>query len=1088
MTLAGRIRATACTLALITLAACGGGGDDGGTAPPPPATGIGAAGGTVASGDAKVVIPAGALTTNVDVAVAKTSAGAPALPSGVTSVGDTFAFTPHGTTFAKPVTITIPFDASKVPAGSTLVVYKTNAANTGWDVMHGATLSGNTISVNVTGFSTTFAALQPPEGFPDLTEKQWTFVKDDYLGPGETPFDTGTQTGGRLDRAHSVGADYAVPPAGQEDPKAHLEVFSNESGKSFFTQAQSPRTLPGDAERLNAARTKLVQTYTFMVQDPKATLDFVITHAVVEIFDGGGNPPSHFACPQAYPSATEEQFIDKCGANMNWAENFMEVSARKVGAATPFFEKQGSMIAFGAAGHQDFSTNVAEDVDLFANAGFVTETSDARYIKVTLGGEGDVHFPTHIPLSTLQPGDLINVTVDMYSYARNLTQGESFSSAMLRDPVSFDDGPTLQFTGLEQLPVNHDAVPAAVAVACAIPDAEAGQFEFSEASYEAPEAPEGVEVVVRRTGGKHGEVLFLLESTDGSAQAGADFEAQHRIIRFGDGEGGSKIVTIPFTQDKTEELNESFTLKLTQFAGCATPGAHATTTVDILDDDRFIAPPSTFHVSGTISGLAGSGLVLVNQLRGIPLPASGTTFTFPEELSDGSIYRIAVQTQPANPLQACTVANGDGTIHGANATNVAVTCVTPPSPGSLDVEFGDHGRVATNVGFASALLGGRVGLALQADGKILLVGGLKLLRLNADGTMDTTFGSAGVVPVVFNGQTLDTAMDVAVQASGKIVVAGTTSATAVGSDDFALTRFNADGTLDTTFGTAGHVTTDFFGSTDQVRRMKLQPDGRIVVIGRAAHILSPTSGTFEFAIVRYSVDGATEPGFGGGGKSTNTPGGVITEPLGLAIDSVGKIVTCGRSAIDGGTEPDSGFVKYLANGVADTGFGTGGNGALLTALGNDDSCVDVVTAENDDIVGAISLDVSPGIGGLNHGFGLVRMNANGIPAPGAPQIIATLTTQSDRPSAMLRQADGKFVLVGQSGALSTNPDIAVVRFREDGLALDPSFGTDGKFTLDFFGGTDVATAVAQQPDGKLVVAGVVRNGSIRMFGVTRLSP
>ena len=131
-------------------------------------------------------------------------------------------------------------------------------------------------------------------------------------------------------------------------------------------------------------------------------------------------------------------------------------------------------------------------------------------------------------------------------------------------------------------------------------------------------------------------------------------------------------------------------------------------------------------------------------------------------------------------------------------------------------------------------------MALQSDEKILLVGGLKLLRLNVDGTMDTTFGTAGVVNVVFDNGVLDTAMDVAVQADGKIVVAGTgsTSTVVVGSDNFALTRFNPDGSLDTTFGNGGHVTTDFFGSTDQVRRMGLQPDGKILVVGFAVQPIS----------------------------------------------------------------------------------------------------------------------------------------------------------------------------------------------------------------------------------------------------------
>src|SRR3982751_1100375 len=98
-----RMTFSAGIVACLTLVGCGGSNGDGGggTAPPPP-SGIGTAGGTVmeASG-AKVVIPSGALSTNTDIKVTQTATGAPALPAGVTALGDIYAFTPHGTSFAK---------------------------------------------------------------------------------------------------------------------------------------------------------------------------------------------------------------------------------------------------------------------------------------------------------------------------------------------------------------------------------------------------------------------------------------------------------------------------------------------------------------------------------------------------------------------------------------------------------------------------------------------------------------------------------------------------------------------------------------------------------------------------------------------------------------------------------------------------------------------------------------------------------------------------------------------------------------------------------------------------------------------------
>lgn len=90
-------------------------------------SGIGASGGTVnGPNGATIVIPAGALSQNTNIAIAQSSTGAPALPSGLTAVGEMFALTPHGTQFATPVTITIPFNESTTN-GTTPLLYKTNA-------------------------------------------------------------------------------------------------------------------------------------------------------------------------------------------------------------------------------------------------------------------------------------------------------------------------------------------------------------------------------------------------------------------------------------------------------------------------------------------------------------------------------------------------------------------------------------------------------------------------------------------------------------------------------------------------------------------------------------------------------------------------------------------------------------------------------------------------------------------------------------------------------------------------------------------------------------------------------------------------
>jgi hypothetical protein len=132
------------------LVACGG---SDGPAAAPPGTMIGAAGGTVsAAGGAQVVVPPGALAADTAIAVAASSAGSPPLPAGLITYGVSYAFTPHGTTFAVPVTITVPFDASMVPAGVTPVLYKTSAAGT-WEAVPGAIVNAGTITAQVSSFS-----------------------------------------------------------------------------------------------------------------------------------------------------------------------------------------------------------------------------------------------------------------------------------------------------------------------------------------------------------------------------------------------------------------------------------------------------------------------------------------------------------------------------------------------------------------------------------------------------------------------------------------------------------------------------------------------------------------------------------------------------------------------------------------------------------------------------------------------------------------------------------------------------------------------------------------------------------------------
>jgi len=121
-------------------------------------------------------------------------------------------------------------------------------------------------------------------------------------------------------------------------------------------------------------------------------------------------------------------------------------------------------------------------------------------------------------------------------------------------------------------------------------------------------------------------------------------------------------------------------------------------------------------------------------------------------------------------------------------------------------------------------------MARQANGRILVAGrssadGAVVARLRTNGTLDPAFDGDGTATIDF-GSLSDLASDAALQPDGKIVIVGDAQA----DDDVRVARLNADGSPDTTFGAAGKATVDF-GLVTFANAVALQPNGRIVVVG-----------------------------------------------------------------------------------------------------------------------------------------------------------------------------------------------------------------------------------------------------------------
>jgi uncharacterized delta-60 repeat protein len=231
------------------------------------------------------------------------------------------------------------------------------------------------------------------------------------------------------------------------------------------------------------------------------------------------------------------------------------------------------------------------------------------------------------------------------------------------------------------------------------------------------------------------------------------------------------------------------------------------------------------------------------------------------------------------------------------------------SDGSLDTGFGVNGTVSTDL--AAGASDEANALALQADGKIVAAGyarsvsnGLDfaLARYNADGTLDSTFGSGGTVTTHLNSGS-EKGRDVAVQGDGKILVAGFAgSGTGI---DFALVRYNTDGSLDAAFGTNGWVSTDFDNHTDFGHAVGIQSDGKIVLAGNASVTINSHGSRvrrFVVGLVRYNTNGQLDSTFGSSGKVETKIGNSYAYASDLAIQQDGKIVVAGTA-----------LLRYLSN-------------------------------------------------------------------------------------------------------------------------------------------------------------------------------
>ncbi|NER26898.1 MAG: DUF4347 domain-containing protein [Symploca sp. SIO1C4] len=434
--------------------------------------------------------------------------------------------------------------------------------------------------------------------------------------------------------------------------------------------------------------------------------------------------------------------------------------------------------------------------------------------------------------------------------------------------------------------------------------------------------------------------------------------------------------------------------------------------------------------------------------------------------SDGSADSIAIQ--PDGKIVVAGIVGSRFPFYRNND----FALVRYNSDGSLDNSFGSNGIVTIDTApidnsYYNIIINSINSVVLQPDGKIVLAGqaevagqieayqgdNFALLRYNSDGSLDSSFGSNGIVTTNIandddidsnyydNNYSVDEIDSAILQPDGKIIAVGSTSTSTYTYDtnqDFALARYNSDGTLDSSFGSNGIVTTDIANDSDFISSAILQSDGKIVVVGSTEN-----NDNRYFALARYNNDGSLDTSFGSNGIIVTDIEGSDDYAASVALQLDGKILVAGGTISDSEIDP---------------------NFDLIGITGNEDS---VLVRYNSD-------------GSLDTSFG-----SNGI-------IVTDLSGGTDFVKSIVLQSDDRIVMAGLIITNENNDfDDNSVLVRYDGEGnLDSSFGSNGIVVTDLlFNFFNRGNGVAIHPDGRIIAGGSSRsNGNFSVAAYNSSEP
>jgi hypothetical protein len=586
-----------------------------------------------------------------------------------------FALTPHGTQFAAPVTITIPFDASATN-GATPLLYKTNAQGT-WETVAGATFNSGLATAQISSFS--YAQVVIPPLTRNEPTRSWIFRL--WPGDGGDPIELENlvQEGGDLDQIIDFGESSSLTGEFSrlnetvlEDFIANGYVFGTNNGVTYGAVAEAPDGRLGTPEAIGS-ETLFGQAQSFVKNADDARLKYTIT--AVTIITEDFNPPL-----LTRPAPLVGQ-----------------VTFELVGLEPQeFYRIAGTASLFGANDHFFYEAETSADSPefLWFNEHFTIRNEDVA-VRVSPGSyvelrrharDAQARAANHHPGGHLADQDRRRVHRVVERQRLHLESSRRRRRRRLpglvrrrvparpRQHRGHDD----RVRGASRRRIircrwkrcSRDPTTQSSARRPPIRCPKPARCSSKRRTSSVDESPNATPVIaITRTGGATGKVSANFATiSGGTATSDEDYTEVNTTVYFADGESGRRLMRVPVRRDIRPEGDETVRIALSEPGGCAALGNQQKALLTIRDDSE-IVPVLVFSVGGSVAGVKGSGLVIEEATTGTRVtPTADGDFTFVYRFPQGTPYNVRIASNPTKSASNLpgqqSHGHGDGEHHG----------------------------------------------------------------------------------------------------------------------------------------------------------------------------------------------------------------------------------------------------------------------------------------------------------------------------------------------------------------------------------------------------------------------------------------